>query len=258
MDAIFRIDGASATCGREAAGPWSEDMQHGGAPASLVAWAAERLPTLVPMHVTRLTLDLMRPVPVGRLEVDARIVRDGKKIQLCAVSLSAGGAEVVRATALKLRAVDQPLPATAAMPPLDWPQPEAGRQLPPGLRITSPFVADLDIRVIRGEIGQPGPATAWFRVQRPLVEGHANSGLMQAAVVSDFSNGVAAAVDVREWTFINGDVTLYLMRQPVGEWVLLDAQMWPSAEGRAIAFGRLADCTGYFGRATQSVLLERR
>lgn len=80
---------------------------------------------------------------------------------------------------------------------------------------------------------------------------------MRAAVVADFSNGVAAAVDMREWTFINGDVTLYLMRRPVGEWILLDAQTWPSAEGRAVAFGRLADSQGYFGRATQSVLLER-
>lgn len=258
MEALFHIDGNRATCGPAAAGPWNEHMQHGGAPASLAAWAVERLPTLAPMQVTRLTLDLMRPVPIGTLDIDARILRDGKKIQLCAVSLSAGGAEVVRATALKLRTADQPLPAGAAMPPLDWPQPASGRRLAPGLRITSPFVADLDIRVIKGEIGQPGPATAWFRVQRSLVAGHANSGLMQAAVVSDFSNGVAAAVDVRDWTFINGDVTLYLMRQPIGEWVLLDAQMWPSSEGRAVAFGRLADSQGYFGRATQSVLLERR
>lgn len=153
MDAIFRIDGTGATCGSAAAGPWRQDMQHGGAPASLVAWAVERLPTLVPMHVTRLTLDLMRPVPIGTLQIDAKILRDGKKIQLCAVSLSAGGVEVVRATALKLRAAEQALPAEAAMPPLDWPAPESGRRLPPGLRITSPFVADLDNRLVKGAIG---------------------------------------------------------------------------------------------------------
>ena len=78
-------------------------MQHGGAPASLVAWAAERIPTREPMHVVRLTIDLLKPVPIAPLEIRTDVVREGRKIQVCAISLSSEGVEVVRASVLKVR-----------------------------------------------------------------------------------------------------------------------------------------------------------
>ena len=65
MDAIFRVDGASVVTSPDAAGPWDPRMQHGLAPASLVVWAAEAIPTPLPMHIARVTIDLMRPVPVA-------------------------------------------------------------------------------------------------------------------------------------------------------------------------------------------------
>lgn len=65
-------------------------------------------------------------------------------------------------------------------------------------------------------------------------------------------------LDYREWTFINGDLTLSLAREPVGDWILLDAETWAGPDSIALAMARLGDCEGYFGRAIQSVLLERR
>ena len=49
---------------------------------------------------------------------------------------------------------------------------------------------------------------------------------MRAAMVGDFCNGISSVLDFREWTFINGDLTIHLARLPVGEWILLDAQSW--------------------------------
>ena len=43
-----------------------------------------------------------------------------------------------------------------------------------------------------------------------------------------------------------------------GEWILLDAETWAGPDGAAVAFARLADLYGAFGRASQSVLLEPR
>jgi hypothetical protein len=45
---------------------------------------------------------------------------------------------------------------------------------------------------------------------------------------------------------------------PVGEWILLDAESWIGPEGAGIAFGKLADTKGYFGRAIQSLVIEPR
>ena len=85
-------------------------MQHGSAPAGLVTWAAEAMPTPVPMHIARLTIDLMRPVPLAPLEIETEVLRQGRKIQLCEIRLKADGVLVVRATALKIRSEVQELP----------------------------------------------------------------------------------------------------------------------------------------------------
>src|SRR5262249_2081606 len=110
MEAIFRVDGANVVTSPHAAGPWDPNMQHGGAPASLVVWAAERIPTAVPMQVARITIDLMRPVPVAALTIETEVLREGRKIQLCAVRLRANGTLTVGATVLKIRKQAQPLP----------------------------------------------------------------------------------------------------------------------------------------------------
>jgi hypothetical protein len=58
-------------------------MQHGSAPAALAVWAAEAIPTAQPMSIARVTIDLMRPVPVAPLTLQTEILREGRKIQLC-------------------------------------------------------------------------------------------------------------------------------------------------------------------------------
>ena len=93
---------------------------------------------------------------------------------------------------------------------------------------------------------------------RPIVDGAAISPLMRAAIAADFCNGTSAVLDFREWTFINADVTLSLAREPVGDWILLDAETWAGPDSIGIAAARLGDREGCFGRAVQSVLLEKR
>jgi hypothetical protein len=44
----------------------------------------------------------------------------------------------------------------------------------------------------------------------------------------------------------------------VGDWVLLDAETWAGPDSIGIAAAQLADRDGYFGRAVQSVLFEKR
>lgn len=258
MDGVYEISGTIADSRPHAGGPWDPTMQHGSAPAALAAWAVERLETRVPMQVVRLSIDLLKPVPVEPLEVRAEVIREGRKIQTCAVSLLANGTEVVRASALKMRIAELEPPVDEPAPPLGLPLPEGGMAPEPGVLGSSPFVSGVEMRVVKGSFRQPGPAAVWFRARRPIVAGMAMSPLMRAAVAADFCNGTSAVVDVRQWTFLNGDLTINLARQPVGEWILLDAETWLGDGGSGIAFGRLADEKGYFGRAAQSILLERR
>ncbi len=253
MEAIFRVDGSTAITSPHAAGPWDPNMQHGGAPASLVVWAAERIPTPAPMQIARATIDLMRPVPVAPLTIETEVLREGRKIQLCAVRLKANGVLTVGATVLKIRRQAQPLPDDIVEPPLDVAEPEKSRLEPQN----SPFGLGMTIRAALGRFGGVGPGAIWYRADRPLVAGSAVSQAMRAVVASDFCNA-SSALDFRHWTFLNADLTVSMAREPVGEWILLDAVSWIGPDGAGQATARLADMRGYFGRCAQSLVVEKR
>src|SRR5665647_276558 len=113
IEAIYRVDGHRVVTSPDAAGPWDAGMQHGSAPAALAVWAAEAILTPEPMQIARVTIDLMRPVPIGPLTLQTEVLRQGRKIQLCAVRLLAGDALVVGATILKIKAQALTLPASS-------------------------------------------------------------------------------------------------------------------------------------------------
>jgi hypothetical protein len=257
MDPIFRIDGNRVLTSPDAAGPWDARMQHGSAPAALVVWAAEAIPTPTPMQIARVTIDLMRPVPIAPLSIETEILRQGRKIQLCAVRLLADGVVVVGATVLKTRLQAQPLPEDAGDLPVEFPGPEQS-MIEPADHAGSPFTKCISMRAARGRFGVIGRAAIWFRVGGPLIAGHAVSQAMRAVVAADFSNGTSATLDFRQWIFINADLTVSLARQPVGEWILLDGESSIGPDGAGLAMSRLADQRGYFGRAVQSLVIEKR
>jgi acyl-coenzyme A thioesterase PaaI-like protein len=260
MEAVFRVDNNEVETRAHAGGPWHPGMQHGGAPSALAVWAAERIPTPEPMHVARLTVDLMRPVPVAPLTIAAEVVREGRKIQLCAVRLAADGVEVARASVLRIRARDVVLPdavaGTSDGTPLDVAGPETGRADEAGN--SSKFIQGLSLRAVRGGFLQPGPGAIWFRADRPIVEGATTSPAMRAAVAADCSNGVSSVLDITKWTFLNADLTVSFARPAVGDWILLNSQTTLGRDGAGLAISRLADIHGYFGCATQSLVVEPR
>ena len=257
MDAIYRVDGGRVLVSPNAAGPWDPSMQHGSAPAALVVFAAEKIPTSVPMRIARVTIDLMRPVPLTPLTLKTEVLREGRKIQLCAVRLLADDVVVVTATVLKIKTQAQALPPDIADRPVELPGPDQSQPEPADFS-TSPFVRGMSLRAARGRFGVPGPGAIWYRVAWPLIEGFAVSQAMRAVIAADFCNGTAPSLDFRQWTFINADLTVSMAREPVGEWILLDGCSSIGPDGAGLAMSRLADRQGYFGRAVQSLVIEKR
>jgi hypothetical protein len=91
-DAIFHsadlpADGDGFVPTALARGPWDPNAQHGGAPSAILARAIERHDPEPPMQVARLTIELLRPVPLGPLSVRTRTVRPGKRVQLVEAGL---------------------------------------------------------------------------------------------------------------------------------------------------------------------------
>lgn len=257
MEGVYRLEGSRAITDAVAGGPWDKTMQHGSPPSALIAAMADAIPTAAPMRIARLTVDLMRPVPVAPLEIKTSVLREGRKIQLCNVDLFADGQLAVRGTVLKIRRTGYPLPETVRGEPVTLPGPETGH-IAHGKMTETPFLTCLSMSVVKGGFNQPGPGAAWFRIELPIIAGQANSAAMRAVVASDFCNGLSSVLDFKSWTFINADLSISLARDPVGEWVLLEAETWLGPDGGGIASAKIGDRSGYFGRAVQSIVVEPR
>jgi hypothetical protein len=258
-DALFHVDGDRHVPTELTRGPWDPNAMHGGAPAALLARAIECFEPGPANHVARLTIELLRPVPLTPLSVTTRMIRPGKRVQLVESSLSDGEREVVRATGLRLRVAPVDLPAGAAPA---YPVPPLGRIVPrqrEGEERPISFGDAMDFRAVRGWPDERGPGVCWFRLSVPTIAGEENSPLIRVAAAADFGNGISSPLGWDQgWTFINPDLTVYLHRLPEGEWVGLDALTVPEAEGIGMAESVLFDEQGRIGRAVQSLLLDRR
>lgn len=243
-----------------ARGPWDPCAQHGGAPAALLMEVFEDLPRADGLQIARVTYEFMRPIPLGELEVHSEVVRRGRRVQLLEASLmDSQGVELIKARALQVRRADPDATEQAAPPPAAGP--EAGRSDHPPMRSGDllMFGADaIDIRMVDGTFGESGPATAWFRMRVPLVAGRDPSPLGRLAAAADFGNGIASTLPWTGWLFINPDLTLYVERPPIGEWICLEARTVIARDGVGNASGVLYDETGRVGRATQALLIARR
>ena len=254
MEPYFHLNGNAVTATAHGGGPWDPTALHGGAPTGLIMSVVEQLPSTVPMRVTRLTVDLQRPVPVGELTIDTEVTREGRNIQTSEITLSAGGKVVVRASALKIREEEFELPEGSGMPSGHLEIPERGT----GFERSVGFNTAVDMREAPGD-PPPGAARAvWFRIERPFFSDRETTPLMRAAATGDYCNGFGSTLDFNHWTFINADLTLHFARPPQGEWMQLAANSWISPDGRGLAFGELADQHGVFGRAVQSLVIAKR
>jgi Thioesterase-like superfamily len=211
-------------------GPWDPNAQHGGAPAALLVRAFERLPAPEGLSLARVTYEFMRPVPVGPVEVSAEVVRPGRRVQLLEASILADGVEVVRARALQIHAADAGGGAGENVPPP--PGPEHGQPATLRLPHRPMFAFDaIEIVFVEGTWGR-GPCQAWFRLRSPIVAGEEPSPLQRLAAAGDFGNGISATLSWDDYLYINPDLTLYVEREPVGEWICLSSNTstedwWP-------------------------------
>ncbi len=239
-----------------ARGPWDPNGLHGGAPAALLMRAFERLPAPDGLNLARVTYEFLRPVPVGPVEIQAEVVRPGRRVQLLEGSLTASGVEVVRARALRVHTAE----AGSGAPP-DTPPPSGPATGSPA-KVNVPhrpmFALDaIEIVFVAGAWGG-GPSTAWFRLRRPIVAGETPSALQRLAAAGDFGNGMSSILSWDDYLYINPDLTLYIEREPTGEWICLEAQTRIADGGIGVAESVLYDERGRIGRAMQALLVAPR
>lgn len=242
-------------------GPWDPHHQHAGPPIAMVCRAIELVARDHGLtHIGRLTANLLRPLPIAELEIEVTTDYCGRNAAHYSAQLWGGGKELARFTALAQREHELALPGDLDGHPLPQapksPAESAIQRMPFGRRL--PGYADLvENRIASGTFFRSRCA-AWFRLQRPLVEGEDPSGYQRVAVAADSGNGISAVLDFERYIFVNSDLTVNLLRRPLGEWICVDARTLLAPNGCGLAESQLFDETGLIGRATQSLAVRAR
>ncbi len=256
-----------------ARGPWDPRHCHGGPVSAMLARACETVrgdadgdPTS--WQISRLTIELTRPVPVGEpLLLSTEVERGGRKVSVVAASLStADDVEVAKVRALRIRRRDFSLPEHPTTPSSLTGEPGEGRHERVSWAVGDGTIAfhshGAEHRIVEGSWEDPGPISLWVRLSTVLVAGEQPSGVQRAAAAADFGNGVSSAIDFEEFLFINPDLTVHLARPPMGEWIGMVSHSRYGTDtmssGAGFAESELYDTDGRVGRSVQSLFVEPR
>jgi hypothetical protein len=233
-------------------GPWDPAHQHAGPPSALLLRAFERMPSA--LALARITVEILGPVPIGEMVVRTAVERPGRSVELLAGELEADGRVVLRARAWRVR----PAPVGTAPPPPPAELPAQAEVPPPSLGAAFGYAHAVEWRWVRGGWEDRGPATVWTRMTVPLVDDEDPSPRQRVMVVADSGNGVSNTLEWGRYLFINTELTVHFVREPVDEWVQLDAATQIAEGGAGVAASVLSDRTGPVARGAQALLVAPR
>jgi acyl-CoA thioesterase len=256
VDAFFTPDGDFYVPGEMTRGPWGLTMG-GQIVGGLLGWALDRHGD-DDLQPARLTVDLLRPVPIEPVTIETSVQREGRRIKLVDAAMMQQGRVVARASALFLRRSVAPdgevWSGPVTMPPLPV---DAG---PPDADV--PFeIWTYNSESDTGSAGMPPPEWekpgvqkfAWGRLFRPMVAGHPLTPLTRAAFAGDIVSSLT------HWStagllYINADYTVAISRLPEGEYIGLAAQSYYGTDGVGAGSATMFDSTGPIGTGTALAL----
>jgi hypothetical protein len=261
-------------------GPWSASAQHGGPPSALAARAIERHEPDSRQRLARVSIDILRPVPITKVSITTRTVRAGKRVTLVEALMEADGQEVLQARGWRIERPAGDVPEVRDGSRHPEPVPPSGEGLAPEIftRQGNGYLTMIEWRFKAADFSRSATGTdpvplsapaskqgpegletqtraAWTRPRIPLLPGEQPSAMSRTLLVADSGSGVSAALPVAEFTFVNVDLTVILPRDPLGEWLLLEASTTIGADGTGLATTVLSDERGSFGRAVQTLIV---
>lgn len=241
---------------------WNDTDQHGGPPSALLAHVIQQVDLPVPMHMSRITVSLMRPVPIAPLDVRTRTVRAGRRVAVVEAELAPAGSDdpIATAQAQLIRTTEVPL-GDVPRPPFDAPggphaHPEAEDPARwGGASVTRFHIDGLEKRSIDRGWESMGPGRAWFRLLHDIVDGEEHLPTSAFVAVADTANGLSSVLDGDHWVWVNPDLTVAFSRPPNGEWTGMEAAADPQTHGVGLVHATAFDDEGTFGHVLQSQLL---
>lgn len=199
--------------------------------------------------VSRLSYDILGTVPMEDVEVQVRVLRPGRTIELVEAALSHDDRPAVLLRAWLLRPGERALEAASDLPRI--PAPEEMPPWNPSTVWPGGFIASAEVRRVQD---RPGRAAFWVRSDVDLLDADARppaSRTATAARLLDIANGMAIRADPREVAFPNVDLTAHVFRQPAGDWLGFDTTVSFGPAGQGLTSTVLHDTEGPLGTMSQ-------
>ena len=251
---FFTRDGDAFIPNPITSGPWDPNSLHGRVIIGLLGFIIEQRHGADHFVPARLTVDMFRLPTMAPIEVKTRIVRDGLRIRVVEAEFLSGGTSMARASCQLLRRTESPPGQVWSPPNWDVPAPsDIPAPTDPRLGMNGKWA----IRPIVGAMGTVGPRRLWMSEARDLVEGVPLTPFVRVAVAADYASPFANAGD-QGLGYINSDVTIYLHRLPVTQWIGFEVVNHHATSGVAIGECWLYDEQGPIGTSTVGALAQRK
>lgn len=235
-------------------GPWDANACHAGPPTGLAVRALEQL--LPNMRLARVTVDVLRPIPMSGFQVRAEVRRPGRSATWTEAELFEDDQVFVRVGALHLRTSEQLDVETASVEVPRFFQAVVGSF--PVRNTRHDLVCFVDSVEVRydpsASFGNGGPTVIWMRTV-PLLADEEPSGFQRLCPLADSGNGISYNQPLDQVLFVNPDLVISVYRQPVGEWIGSRVVSHWQSDGTGLSDAELFDQTGPVGRVTQTLLL---
>ncbi len=258
--ALFVRDGEFVVPQVAARGPWNPKALHGAAVAAVLGAGLGQDGWIV----TRVSVDLLGPVPFEPMRLTVSELEGGRRVKRQTARLMIGDRELARAECLCVRQTELPIkpsPGAADSPFTEELRPSLDRGRRSGAAAIGWDCFDTLAVATRGlAVDQPERTLGlWTRLLVPAIDGEPTSALQRVLSAADFaSSSVSLHLDFAQWSFMNADLTVYLSRPPVGDWVGILSSGVVQPVGSGLGIGVLYDADGHLGQAQQSLLVEPR
>jgi acyl-CoA thioesterase len=234
-------------------GPWSPDLMHAGPPTALLAHTAAAAVGHGGLRLARIAVDILAPVPVGPVEVQADVVRPGAQISLVEVALRAAGRTLMMARCWfvrRLTGIDLPATPITPAPPMS----STELAIPDGWG--RGYLDAVEWRWVSGSLQETGPASVWARPRVALIADRATTGAERLLIVSDSASGISAVANPRDLLFVNLDLCVHFRREPTAEWIWMTAETRLGGDGSGVAASVIGDREGDLARTEQVLFVQ--
>ena len=236
-----------------AQGAWNENEQHMAPATGIICAELDIFSPRSDVRIGRISLDILGLIPAGEFQVETKIVRPGKTIELIESVMSAQGKACIQARTWRMMTSD-----TSAVFGLEDKVVEGPEHQPVWNEIRSwpgGYIASLEARTSQQ---RQGKGIVWLSNPYAMIENEQSSDFVRLMGMVDTANGVATRQHVPfEFAFPNLDLQIHLYRIPQGKWLGLETVQQHGTDGIGLTSSILHDEIGPFGRSEQILTLRK-